>query len=147
MGLNFLNITASQMVVEVADTGKQYSFVGFHTLTIENPQSTHIIRGSDGLSQEGVEYSEGMSAPIVVTCGLITTQNFYPAFKSFYEKKSRLNLNIVDRIDGRILAFKKSILQKLPSQTTIDESEESVKINFIFETFTMIADYKGGEDF
>ncbi|MDR3050019.1 MAG: hypothetical protein LBV16_09365 [Elusimicrobiota bacterium] len=144
---NLLNITATQFSVEVASSGKKYDFVGFHSASIEDPRAVHITRGSDGLDSEGIEYSEGNSSPVVVTCAVRTTQNFYPLFKQFWKKKERLNIYISDTNDGRIVYAKAAIIQKQPFQNTIEESEDSVNVSFIFESFQFDADYKGGESF
>ena len=143
---NLISITSSQLAVENASTGKKYDFVGLHSVNIEDPRATHITRGADTLDKSGIEYGEGNSSPIVATCAVRTTQNFFTLFKNFYLNKTRLNVYIVDRIDGRIKYFKDAILQKQPFQTVIDESEDSVTVSFIFESFTFDADYKDSGD-
>jgi hypothetical protein len=144
---NLLNITTSQFVVEVASSGKKYDFIGLHSFTIEDPRATHLTRGADGLSSSGIEYSEGNSQPVVVTATVRTTQNFYPLFKKFYADKERINVYIVDLVDGRTMFIKQAIIQKLPIQSSIAEGEDSVNIDFVFESFVFDADYKGGTNF
>ncbi|MDR0485700.1 MAG: hypothetical protein LBH29_03120 [Elusimicrobiota bacterium] len=144
---NLLNITASQLIVENAKTGKKYDFIGLNSVAIEDPRATHITRGADGLDKSGIEYSEGNTQPIVFTAVVRTTQNFYPLFQKFYTDKTRLNVSIVDTINARVVFVKEAIIQKLPVQTTIDETEDSVNVSFVFESFIFDADYKGGKDF
>ncbi|MDR3112934.1 MAG: hypothetical protein LBU09_00980 [Endomicrobium sp.] len=144
---NIFNMTSTQFTVEIMLTGKKYDFIGFHSATITDPRATHITRGADSLDKSGIEYSEGITQPITVECTVRTTQNFYELFKTIYDTKARVNVYIVDRTDGRIKAFKNSILQKQPFQTDISESEDSLNVSFVFETFNFNADYKDSEGF
>ncbi|MDR3243819.1 MAG: hypothetical protein LBT79_03625 [Elusimicrobiota bacterium] len=147
MHKNTINITASQFITEVAETGKQYKFKGLHSVSIEDPTMNHITRGADGLDSSGIEYSEGNASPKTVTNAVRTTQNFYPLFKKFYQEQTRLNIYITDRKDGRVVFLKDAIIQQLPIQRDISESEDSCVVNFVFESFNLDADYKGGADF
>ncbi|MDR2708363.1 MAG: hypothetical protein LBC07_00100 [Elusimicrobiota bacterium] len=142
---NIFNITCTQFIVERASDGKKYEFRGLHTFTIENPQMTHLTRGSDGLDRYGIEYSEGNSQPIVVTAVVRTTQNFFPVFQGFYKDQTRINVTLIDRNDARVIRLEDALLQKLPMQASIEESEDSVNVEFVFESFKLNADYKGGE--
>jgi hypothetical protein len=142
---NLLNITTSQFVVEVASSGKKYEFEGLNNFAIENPQIKHLTRGADSLDSSGIEYSEGASQPITVTATIRTTQNFYLLFKSFFQTSTRLNVYLVDRVDGRVVFVKNAIIQTLPIQKTVGEGEDNTNVDFVLESFILDADYKGGE--
>jgi hypothetical protein len=143
---NLLNITSSELIITETASGRAYHFIGLHSFSIEDPRATHLTRGSDGLSKDGIEYSEGNSQPVVVTATVRTTQNFYPVFTKLYQNKTRFNVSIADTNDGRTIDIQRAIIQKRPIQTLVDESEDSVNVDFVFESFNLDANYKTSTD-
>ncbi len=113
-----------------------YQFEHVENVSVEDPESVKLIRGSNRFNKEGLVYTEGSKDPKRVTMTLMgVSQDINSLFKEIYEDKSRVELSIIDRTDGSGKIAKQAILSQMPQQLSIDESPESMNVAVIFESF------------
>jgi hypothetical protein len=116
--------------------GVSYDFEHVQDLTIEDPEVTRLIRGANASNKTGLVYKEGIREPKRWT---VTIVGMSAALKSVldqaYDKKERLDVYCISRLDGSSKIGKNAILSSQPQQLTVDESPESMNVALIFETF------------
>jgi hypothetical protein len=115
-----------------------YDFEHVDSVTIENPETTKLIRGSNAKNKVGLVYTEGTKEPKRITVTLIgMSQELQALFTSIYDAKDRCELFIIDRADGSSKIAKNAVLCQQPEQLSIDESPESMNVQLIFESFDL----------
>lgn len=132
--MNLFKIGQTQAVLTV--NGKTYRFKGLHSINEDNPRMKHLTRGSDGLDSDGIDYEEGTSQPIVGTFNIRTSQNYFELFSDLWKNKTRFDWSLVDTKTGSSKTFQNAILQQEPYQRVIDDTEDSIGIDFIIEAMS-----------
>ena len=123
--------------------GVNYDFVHVENLTIEDPESTKLIRGANAGNKVGLVYKEGIKEPKKVT---VTIKGMSAELKAVldgaYEAKDRLDVYCISRSDGSSKMAKNAVLSQMPQQLTLDETEGSVNVALAFESFDLTETHK-----
>lgn len=118
--------------------GVNYDFTDVDSMTIENPESTKLIRGANGTNKLGLAYKEGLKEGKKIT---VVIKNMSAELKGVldtaYDNKDRMDVFCIDRSDGSSKMGKQSILCMQPVQLTLEESPESMNVSLVFETFDL----------
>lgn len=118
--------------------GVNYDFEHVQDLTIEDPESTKLVRGANAGNKIGLVYKEGIKDPKRIT---VTILNMSVALKAVldaaFEAKDRLDVYCINRNDGSSKIAKNSVLSQQPQQLLVDESPESMNVSLIFESFDL----------
>lgn len=118
--------------------GVNYDFEHIQDLTIEDPESTKLVRGANAGNKLGLVYKEGIKDPKRITCTIL---NMSVALKAVldaaFEAKDRLDVYCINRNDGSSKIAKNAVLSQMPQQLLVDESPESMNVALIFESFDL----------
>lgn len=123
--------------------GVTYSFDHVNDLTIEDPETTKLVRGSNASNKTGLAYKEGIKEPKKLT---VTIMNMTPELKGVldtaYADKQRVDAFCIDRTDGSSKIAKNAVLSQQPQQLKVDETAESMNVALVFESFDLTEDHK-----
>lgn len=117
-------------------SGVNYDFLHVHSLQIEDPETTKLVRGANAGNKLGLVYKEGLKDPkkwTVVIFGV--TPELKAVLDQAYDNKDRLDAYCVDRVDGSSKIARNAVLSMQPQQLSLDESPDSMNISLVFETF------------
>jgi hypothetical protein len=116
--------------------GVNYDFEHVEGLTVEDPESTKLIRGANAGNKTGLAYKEGLKDAKKIT---VTIIGMSAALKSVlqvaYDKKDRLDVYCVDRDDGSSKIAKNAILSQQPQQLSLSDGADSMNVALVFESF------------
>ena len=116
--------------------GVNYDFDHVNSLTIEDPETTKLIRGANASNQIGLVYKEGIKEPKKWSVTIIgMSQELKSVLDQAYAAKDRLDVYCISRIDGSSKMGKDAILSTQPQQLTIDDSPDALNVVLMFETF------------
>lgn len=138
------------MIFEIYDcdfgikyNGVNYDFDHVMSLTVEDPESTKLVRGANGNNKLGLVYKEGIKDPKRVT---VTIAGMSAALKGVldqaFENRDRLDVYTISRTDGSSKIFKNSVLSQQPQQLTLDDSPDALNVALAFESFDMTETHK-----
>lgn len=123
--------------------GVTYNFEHVDNFTIEDPENTRLIRGSNAANKVGLVYKEGIKEPKTVTVTLVgVSAELHGVLVTAYNDKSRMDVFSVNRLDGSSKIGKNSVLTQYPQQMTLDDSAESMNVALVFNTFDMTEAHK-----
>ena len=118
--------------------GVPYEFTHVNELTIEDPENTKLVRGSNAGNKMGLVYKEGTKEPKRIS---VTIMDMSIALKEVldlaYENRSRMDVYCISRSDGSSKMAKNAVLSQIPQQLTIDESADSMNVSLAFESFDL----------
>ncbi len=116
--------------------GVSYDFTHVQDLTIENPEKTKLVRGSNGLNKEGISYKEGLKDPKVITANIIgLSQELKTVLDSAYDNQTRCDVYAINRKDGSSKIARNSVLSQQPMQLKLDENPDSMNVALVFESY------------
>ena len=123
--------------------GVNYDFPHIHGMQIEDPQSTKLIRGANGVNKIGIPYVEGIKEPKKITVTIIgMSGDLKSVLQTAYEGQTRMDVFCVSRIDGSSKIGKDAVLSMQPMQLNIDDTPDSMNVALVFETFNMVEAHK-----
>jgi hypothetical protein len=123
--------------------GVNYDFEHVESVSVEDPESTKLIRGSNQSNKVGLVYTEGTKDPKAVTVTVLGLSSaLHGLLKTIYDTKARCEFYCIDRTDGSSKIGKNAILRQKPMQLNIDESPESMNVVLVFETFDLEESHK-----
>ncbi len=118
--------------------GVNYNFTHVENMTIEDPETTKLVRGANAGDKLGLPYKEGIKEPKKIT---VTIKGMSKALKEVlqaaYDAQTRLDVWCIDRGDGSSKMAKNALLSTQPNQLTIDENADSMNVALIFESYDM----------
>lgn len=118
--------------------GVTYDFDHVENFSIEDPENTKLIRGSNAKNKTGLVYKEGIKEPKRVTVTIIgISQELKAVLDAAYTGQSRLDVFCIDRTDGSSKVAKEAIISQQPQQLSLDSSPESMNLALIFESFDL----------
>jgi predicted transcriptional regulator len=116
--------------------GVNYDFTEVNNLTIEDPETTKLIRGANAGNKTGLVYKEGIKEPKRWSVTIMNmTADLKAVLDQAYQNKDRLDAYCISRVDGSSKMAKNAILSQQPQQLTIDETPDSMNVALVFETF------------
>lgn len=116
--------------------GVNYDFDHVTQLTIEDPESTKLIRGANASNKVGLVYKEGVKDPKKWSVTIIgMSQELKAVLDGAYEANDRLDVYCISRKDGSSKMGRDAVLSSQPQQLTIDDSPDSLNVTLVFETF------------
>jgi len=116
--------------------GVSYDFEHVNEVTVEDPEYTRLVRGSNAKNKTGLVYKEGVKEPkrwTVTNIGI--SVELKAVLDSVYDLKERVDVYCISRTDGSSKMAKNAVLCQQPQQLQIDESPESMNVMLTFETF------------
>lgn len=123
--------------------GVAYDFPHVNEVTIEDPENTKLVRGSNAGNKTGLVYKEGLKEPKRM---IVTIMGMSPELKAVldqvYENKSRVDAFAISRDDGSSKMAKNSVLSQQPQQLTLNDTPDSMNVTLTFETFDMTEVHK-----
>lgn len=123
--------------------GVNYDFDHVESMSIEDPETTKLIRGSNAKNKLGLVYTEGTKDPKVLTVTLLgVSLAINTVFSQIYSSKARCEFYCIDRTDGSSKVGKNAILSQMPQQLAVDESPESMNVVLRFETYDLVEVHK-----
>lgn len=123
--------------------GVNYDFNDVVDLQIEDPEQTRLVRGSNAKNKTGLVYKEGIREPKRWTVTIMgMSADLKKVLDQAFENKDRLDVYCIDRKDGSSKIGKDAILSNQPQQLTIDDSQESMNVQLMFETFNSSETHK-----
>lgn len=123
--------------------GTNYDFEHVDEVTVEDPEFNRLSRGANAGNKEGLVYKEGLKQPKRITIAMMNlTAALYTALVAAFNDKSRMDVFAVSRRDGSKKMGRNSILCQIPQQLSLTESEESMQVRLVFETFDTTEDHK-----
>ena len=120
-----------------------YTFEHVDGLTIEDPESVRLIRGSNAANKVGLAYTEGTkdAKKIAVTLVGISTA-MYDLLASLHADKTRVECYCIDKKTGSSKIAKDAIITQRPQQLSIVEGADSLNIMVNFESFNLEESHK-----
>jgi hypothetical protein len=116
--------------------GVTYQFTHVENFTMEDPERTRLIRGSNAGNKEGLAYKEGLKEAKTATLTVIgMPKAVHDLLKEVYDSKERVDAGAISRADGSSKMLKNAILAQSPKQLTMDDSAESLNTSLLFESF------------
>ncbi len=116
--------------------GVNYNFTHVENVSIEDPEKTRLIRGSNAANKIGIAYKEGLKEAKTITVTILgIDSDIHGLLKDAYANKTRLDCFVVSRADGSSKIAKNAILAQSPKQLTMDDSAESMHCALVFESF------------
>src|SRR5665213_1907070 len=95
--------------------GVSYDFPHIQDLTIENPEKTKLVRGSNGTNKEGLIYKEGLKDPKVITVNIMGMNiDLKTVLDSAYDNQTRVDVYVVNRKDGSSKIARNAVLSSQP---------------------------------
>lgn len=123
--------------------GTNYDFVHVSSMTLEDPETTKLVRGANGGNKVGLAYKEGLKEPKKVNVSIIgMSMELKAVLDAAYAAKDRLDVYMVSRVDGSSKIAKNAVLAMQPQQLNIDEGPESMTIALSFESFDLVETHK-----
>jgi len=120
----------------VSIRGQTYTFTEVENLTLDDPESTKLIRGSNAGNKTGLVYKEGLKEAKKITLTVIgMPAELHALLKDVYNKRERLDCNCISRIDGSSKIAKNAILSQSPKQLNMDDGADSMNTALLFESF------------
>ncbi len=118
--------------------GVNYDFPHVMTLSIEDPETTKLIRGANGSNKLGLSYKEGLKEPkkINVTIAGMSAE-LKAVLDAAHAAQDRMDVYCISRADGSSKMAKNSVLAQQPQQLTVDESPDSLNVALAFESFDL----------
>lgn len=116
--------------------GVSYDFPHIQDLTIENPEKTKLIRGSNGTNLSGIPYKEGLKDPKTITVNIIDMQAALKAvLDDAYTNQTRVDVYVINRKDGSSKVARNAIVSQQPMQLKLDENPDSMNVALVFESY------------
>ena len=116
--------------------GVNYDFTHVNNVQIEDPERTRLVRGGNAANKTGLVYKEGIKDAKTITVTVIdVTMDLHNLLKAAYADKTRLDCYIVSRVDGSNKIAKNCILSQEPKQLSIDDGQDSMNTDLVFESF------------
>ena len=116
--------------------GVSYDFPHIQDLTIENPEKTKLVRGSNGTNKEGLIYKEGLKDPKVITVNIMGMNiDLKTVLDSAYDNQTRVDVYVVNRKDGSSKIARNAVLSSQPMQLKLDEGADSLNVALVFESY------------
>ncbi len=116
--------------------GVSYDFPHISDLTIENPEKTKLIRGSNGTNKDGISYKEGLKDPKVITANIIGMSiELKAVLDSAYDNQTRVDVFVINRKDGSSKIARNSVMSQQPMQLKVDENPDSLNVALVFESY------------
>lgn len=123
--------------------GVNYDFEHVQNMSIEDPETTKLIRGGNASNKIGLVYKDGIRDAKKLTVTIIgLTLEQHNLLKQAYSDRTRMDAYCVSRIDGSAKIAKNAILSQEPKQLSIDDSAESMNTALVFESFDVSEVYK-----
>lgn len=115
---------------------QNYDFPHVVSLTIEDPETTNLVRGVNAGNKTGLVFMEGMKDPKTVTTTIMGMDAaIFQVLQDAYVNKTRVDCYCVNRIDGSSKIAKNAVLAQEPKQLSVDDSAESMNVALIFKSF------------
>lgn len=120
-----------------------YDFEHVQNLTIDDPETTKLIRGGNASNKTGLIYKDGIKDAKKITVTIIgMSMEMHNLLKQAYADRVRMDVYVVNRLDGSSKIAKNSILSQEPKQASLDDSAESMNTALAFESFDVSEVYK-----
>lgn len=123
--------------------GVSYDFTHVENLTIEDPETTKLVRGANAGNKLGLAYKEGTKEPKKIT---VTIKSMSPELKAVldgaYSDQTRVDVYAISRVDGSSKMAKNAVLSQMPQQLTVDENPDSMNVALAFESFDLTETHK-----
>jgi len=116
--------------------GVSYDFPHIQDLTIENPEKTKLIRGSNGTNKQGLSFKEGLKDPKVITVNILgMTVDLKAVLDSAYDNQTRVDVYVINRKDGSSKIARDAVMSQQPMQLKLDENPDSLNVALVFESY------------
>lgn len=116
--------------------GTNYEFEHVDSVTVDDPESTKLVRGANAKNKIGLAYTEGVKDAKTLTTSVIgIPAELHDLLKDVYKTKERIDFWAISRADGSSKMAKNAILAKTPLQLTVDSSPESMNTVITVESF------------
>jgi hypothetical protein len=120
-----------------------YDFEHVEGLSIEDPVTTKLVRGSNAANSVGLVYQEGTKEPKVCSLTLLgVSLEIHDLLMGIFNDKARCEFYVINRLDGSSKVGKNAILSQMPQQLSIDGNPESMNVVLRFETFDLTEAHK-----
>ena len=114
----------------------KYDFEHVDEMTLENPERTRLIRGSNAANKTGIIYKEGIKDAKTLTLTIIgVSADIHNLLKQIYSAKDRVDFYCISRSDGSSKIGKNAILSQEPLQLSVSEGAESMNMALVFESY------------
>ncbi len=118
--------------------GVDYKFIGVNTITVDDPETTGLIRGADAKDTVGLSYTEGLDQPKTMTVNLRNIPlDLSNALKAARRAKTRMDFYCIERASLESTTLKDAIIQKDPLQLEISNTPDSLAMDLVFSGFNL----------
>jgi hypothetical protein len=129
--------------VGIKYNGVSYSFTHVHSVAIEDPENTKLVRGANAGNKLGLIYREGLKDPKKVTCTIMEMSiELKEVLDQAFDNKDRLDVFVISRADGSSKMAKNAVLSQMPQQLNLDDGADSMNVALSFESFDLTEIYK-----
>jgi hypothetical protein len=119
-------------------SGVNYQFTHVENMTIEDPEKTRLIRGSNAGNKTGLAYKEGLKEAKTLTVTVIGIPAvLHGLLKTAYANGTRMDAYCISRADGSSKIAKNAVLSQAPKQLQMDDSAQSLNTALVFESFDL----------
>lgn len=116
--------------------GTNYEFDHVDSVTVDDPESTKLVRGANAKNKTGLAYTEGVKDAKTITTSVIgIPAALHNLLKEVYASKERIDFWAISRADGSSKMAKNAVLSKEPMQLTVDSTPESMNTALTMESF------------
>jgi hypothetical protein len=118
--------------------GISYEFTHVNELTIEDPENTKLIRGSNAGNKVGLVYKEGIKEPKKISVSIMDmTIALKEVLDAAYDARTRLDVYCISKTDGSSKMAKNAVLSQIPQQLSINDGADSMNVKLDFESFDL----------
>lgn len=123
--------------------GVNYDFTHVDSLTIEDPENTKLVRGTNAGNKIGLSFKEGLKEPKKWTIPILGMSAALKAvLDDVYNGQARVDLYCIARSDGSSKMAKNAVLCNAPQQLSISEGPESMNVSLMFMSFDTVEAHK-----
>lgn len=123
--------------------GVSYDFDHIQSVTIDDPETTNLIRGANAGNKSGLIYREGLKEPKKITAVIIGMSiELKAVLDAAFKDKSRVDFYVIDREDGSMKAGKNCVIQNQPQQLSLEDSPDSMNVSIMLATFDLSESHK-----
>lgn len=123
--------------------GVNYDFTHVNSITVEDPETTSLVRGANAGNTEGIVYTEGLREPKKFTITMVDlSKAIFDLLKTIYKERARIDFYCISRADGSSKIAKNGVLSQQPQQLTVDETADSMNVVLMVHSFDVTEVHK-----
>ena len=123
--------------------GVNYSLDHVDSVTVDDPETTELVRGANAGNLIGLPYRQGLKEPkTITTSALALSMELHTLLKDVFKTQERIDFYCVSRVDGSSKIARNAVLGTSPKQLTLDDSPESLQVSLMVKSYDVDENHK-----